>query len=154
MKAVFNGSLMLCTIDGANIEICDRCGHENMFEFGLTAEEVERIKQRGYNAIEYYIGNEKIRKVIDKLNYGVNGESFNDISDYLLGYSDYKDSYMCLADFLSYLDAHYQMDREYADQDLWNEKSLRSISAMGYFSSDRAIEDYAQKIWSLSKNEE
>ena len=154
MKAVLNGSLMLCTIDGANIEICDHCGHENMFEFGLTAEEVEKIKQRGYNAMEYYIGNECVRRVIDKLNVGVNGESFADIADYLLGHSDYKDSYMCLADFMSYLEAHYNMDREYADQENWNQKSLKSIAAMGYFSSDRSIEEYAQKIWSLSKNEE
>lgn len=154
MKAVLNGALMLCTVDGANIEICDKCGHENMYEFGLVSSEVEHIKYRGYNAMEYYIGSEKVRIVIDKLQSGINGEFFGDVADYLLGITDYKDSYMCLADFEAYLEAHYQMDREYQDKDLWNKKSLESISAMGYFSSDRAIEEYSQKIWSLSKNEE
>lgn len=154
MKAVLNGALMLCTIDGANIEICDVCGHENMFEFGLTADEVEKIKNRGYNAMDYYIGSERVRSVIDKLNAGIAGESFSDIGDYLLGHSDYKDSYMCLADFDSYIDMHYKMDKAYADQDEWNKKSLRAISQMGFFSSDRAIEEYAQKIWSLKKNDE
>lgn len=154
MKAVINGALMLCTIDGANIEICDTCGHENMFEFGLTADEVEKIKNRGYNAMDYYIGSERVRSVVDKLNAGIAGESFSDIVDYLLGHSDYKDSYMCLADFDAYIDAHYKMDKVYADQEEWNKRSLRAISAMGFFSSDRAIEEYAQKIWHLQKNEE
>ena len=154
MKAVLNGSLMICTVDGANIEIADSCGHDNMFEFGLTAEEAEKIKNRGYVAMDYYIGSERVRSVIDKLNFGVNGESFSDMVDYLLGHSDYKDSYMCLADLDSYIDAHYKMDREYADQENWNRKSLEAIASMGYFSSDRSIEEYVKKIWNLEKNEE
>lgn len=154
MKAVANGALMLGTVDGANIEIGDKVGHENTYDFGLLADDVERIKNRGYNATEYYINSEKVRSVIDKLNNGLGGESFSDIVDYLLGHSNYKDSYMCLADFDSYIDAHYKMDREYADKELWNKKSLRCIASMGYFSADRAIEEYVSKIWNLKKNEE
>ena len=154
MKAVLNGALMLCTIDGANIEIADHCGHETQFEFGLVADEVEKIKNRGYNAMEYYIGSERVRSVIDKLNAGVGKESFSDIADYLLGHSDRKDSYMCLADLDSYIDAHYKMDKAYSNKELWNKNSLHSISQMGYFSSDRSIEDYVEKIWGLKKNEE
>jgi starch phosphorylase len=154
MKAVMNGALMLCTVDGANIEIASACGRENSFEFGLLADEVEKTKNRGYNAIDYYIGSEKVRSVIDKLSSGVGGETFTDIVDYLLGHSAYKDSYMCLADFDSYIDAHYKMDKVYADQEVWNKKSLHSIASMGIFSSDRSIEEYAQKIWHLTKNEE
>lgn len=154
MKAVLNGSLMLCTIDGANIEICDHCGHENMFEFGLTAEDAEKIKSRGYNAMEYYIGSEPIRKVVDKLGSGIGGEQFTDIVDYLLGHSANRDVYMCLADFNEYIEAHNKMDKVYKDKLEWNKKSLHSIASMGYFSSDRSVEEYVQKIWFLTKNEE
>lgn len=153
MKAVMNGARMICTVDGANIEIADHTGHENHFEFGLLADEVEKIKSRGYNAMEYYISSEKVRSVIDKLNAGIAGESFSDIADYLLGHSDRKDIYMCLADLDSYIDAHFKMDQAYNDKLAWNKASLHSISKMGYFSSDRSIEDYAQKIWNLRKNE-
>jgi starch phosphorylase len=153
MKAVENGALMMCTVDGANIEIAEKVGNENTYEFGLLADEVEKIKNRGYNAMEYYIASEKVRSVVDKLNAGLGGESFSDIVDYLLGHADYKDSYMCLADFESYLEAHYKMDREYADQEWWNKKSLHCIASMGYFSSDRSIEEYVSKIWHLKRNE-
>jgi len=153
MKAVANGALMMCTVDGANIEIADKVGVENTYEFGLLADEVEKIKSRGYNATEYYIASDKVRSVVDKLNAGLGGESFSDIVDYLLGHSNYKDSYMCLADFDSYIEAHYKMDREYADREWWNKKSLHCIASMGYFSSDRSIEDYVSKIWHLKRNE-
>ncbi len=152
MKAVMNGARMICTVDGANIEIADHCGHETQFEFGLLADEVEKIKNRGYNAMEYYISSEKVRSVIDKLNSGIGNENFSDIADYLLGHADHKDSYMCLADLDSYIDAHYKMDKAYADKEAWNKASLHAISKMGYFSSDRSIEDYVEKIWGLTKN--
>lgn len=153
MKAVLNGARMMCTVDGANIEISEKCGVGVSFEFGLTADEVEKVKSRGYNAMEYYINNEKVRSVIDKLSSGIGGDSFSDIVDYLLGHADYKDSYMCLADFDSYIDAHYRMDEEYKDKLEWNKKSLQSVASMGFFSSDRAVEEYAAKIWQLEKNE-
>lgn len=154
MKAVANGALMLCTVDGANIEIAEKVGNENAFEFGLLADEVERIKSRGYNATDYYISSERVRSVVDTLSVGLGGESFTDIVDYLLGHSDQKDSYMCLADLDAYIDAHYKMDREYADKDWWNKKSLHCIASMGYFAADRSIEEYVSKIWKLTKNEE
>ena len=154
MKAVMNGARMICTVDGANIEIADHCGHDTQFEFGLLADDVEKIKNRGYNAMDYYIASEKVRSVIDKLNAGVGNENFSDIADYLLGYSDRKDVYMCLADLDSYIEAHYKMDKAYADKFAWNKASLHAISKMGFFSSDRSIEDYVEKIWHLTKNEE
>ncbi len=149
MKAVANGALMLCTVDGANIELADHCGHENEFEFGLSADDVEKHFIRGYNAMDYYIGNERVRCVIDKLSSGLGGEQFTDIVDYLLGHADYKDSYMCLADFDSYITAHFNMDKVYADRERWNKMSLQSIANVGFFSSDRAIEEYAKEIWHL-----
>ena len=152
MKAVLNGALMMCTSDGANIEISDECSHENAFEFGLTADEVDKIKSRGYNATEYYIASERVRSVLDKMNVGLAGEPFADLVSYLLGHSNYKDSYMCLADFDAYLDAYEKMDKIYRDKELWNKKVLHCISSMGQFSSDRAIQEYVDKIWHLTKD--
>ena len=152
MKAVLNGALMMCTCDGANIEIADECSHENSYEFGLRADDVDRIKSRGYNATEYYINSARVRSVVDKMSAGIGGESFADLVGYLLGHTDYKDSYMCLADFDSYIDAYERMDKEYSDQEFWSKKTLHCIASMGLFSSDRAIEEYATKIWKLKKN--
>lgn len=151
MKAVINGALMMCTSDGANIEISDECSHENAFEFGLSSDEVDKIKSRGYNATDYYINSERVRSVLDKMNIGVGGESFSDLVSYLLGHANYKDSYMCLADFDAYLDAYERMDKAYTDQEFWNKKVLHCISSMGQFSSDRAIQEYIEKIWHLTK---
>lgn len=151
MKAVINGALMMCTSDGANIEISDECSHENAFEFGLSSDEVDKIKSRGYNATDYYINSERVRSVLDKMNIGVGGESFADLVSYLLGHSNYKDSYMCLADFDAYLDAYERMDKAYIDQEFWNKKVLHCISSMGQFASDRAIQEYVDKIWHLTK---
>lgn len=150
MKAVINGALMMCTSDGANIEISDECSHENAFEFGLTSEEVDKIKSRGYNATDYYISSERVRIVLDKMNAGIGGESFADLVGYLLGHTSYKDYYMCLADFDSYIDAYDKMDITYKDQEFWNKKVLNCISAMGQFSSDRSIKEYVEKIWHLT----
>ena len=152
MKAVLNGALMMCTSDGANIEISDECSHENAFEFGLTAEEVDKIKSRGYNATEYYIASERVRSVLDKMNMGLGGESFADLVSYLLGHSNYKDSYLCLADFDAYIDAYEKMDKVYQDKQFWNKKVLHCISSMGQFSSDRSIQEYVDKIWHLTKD--
>lgn len=150
MKAVINGAIMMCTSDGANIEIADQCKHDNCFEFGLTSDEVDRIKSMGYNATEYYITSTRVRSVLDKMNIGVGGESFADLVSYLLGNSSYKDSYMCLADFDAYLDAYYKMDKVYKDEMLWNKKALYSVASMGEFASDRAIQEYAKGIWHLT----
>ena len=152
MKAVLNGALMLCTTDGANIEIMEHCGRDNHFEFGLKAHEIEDLKNKGLNPVEYYKSSEIVKVVIDKLNAGVGRESFSDIADYLLGRSEQRDPYMCLADLDSYIDAHYKMDKVYANKKEWARRSLMSLSKMGYFSSDRAIDEYANKIWKLKKN--
>lgn len=151
MKAVMNGALMLHTKDGANIEIVEKCGEKNSFAFGLTTEEVENVWSNGYNPRYYYNKSEAIRKVISMLNEGFMGESFKDISDYLLGESNYKDIYMCLADFDSYLEAHMAMDKVYRNKKNWYSKAIHNISCMGYFSADRAIEEYVNKVWKLKK---
>jgi len=151
MKAVLNGALMICTTDGANIEIMEHCGKENHFEFGLKAHEIEELKTRGSNPVDYYYSSDIVKIVIDKLTLGVGRENFSDIADYLLGRSELRDPYMCLADLESYIGAHFMMDKAYQDKKGWAKKCLLSISKMGYFSSDRAIIEYADKIWKLKK---
>ena len=150
MKAVINGALMLCTIDGANIEICEKCDRENMFEFGLTADEVEKIKSTGYNAMDY-MSSSSVRSVLDSLTQGIGGEKFEDIVHYLLGTSGNRDVYMCLADFDSYISTYYKLDKVYKNKREWNRRCLHAIASMGYFSSDRAILEYAKNIWKIDK---
>ena len=140
---------MLCTSDGANIEICDKCGRDNMFEFGLKSYEVEKIMSHGYNAIKYYEESEKVRVVINKLKSGIGGEKYDDIASYLLGKTSERDVYMCLADFDEYILTHFEMDRVYKDKREWNRRVLHSVANMGYFSADRSITEYAHKIWKL-----
>lgn len=149
MKAIANGALMIDTIDGANIEIMEKCGIDNSFPFGLTVEEKQHIDEMGYNPMEYYNKDERIRCVISYLDNGFNGESFHDLSQYLLGETSYRDNYMCLADFSDYLRADALMDMTYRNEMEWYRKTLLSIARSYYFSSDRSIKDYADKIWKL-----
>jgi len=149
MKAIFNGALMMDTIDGANIEIMEKCGIDNSFSFGLTVKQKKRIDEEGYHPIDYYNNDERIRRVITYLDNGFNGESFHDISQYLLGETSYRDYYMCLADFADYLRADALMDMTYRNGVEWYRKTLLSISRNYHFSSDRSIKEYAKKIWKL-----
>ena len=151
MKAVMNGAVMLCTLDGANAEIMDVCGKDGSFVFGLTPDEVEETYRTGYNPIDIYNSNPKIMGVIDALNYGFNGEGFGDVSAYLLGTANHNDNYMCLADFEDYLCAHDRMDALYRKPLEWAKVILKNIANMGYFSSDRAVLEYIDKIWHLTK---
>lgn len=151
MKAVMNGALMIHTQDGANIEIAEQCGEKNSFAFGLSPKQVEEMWTNGYDAKYYYNTNPAIQKVISMLNEGFDGESFADIASYLLGETSYKDIYMCLADFESYLDAHERMDKVYKNKKNWYSKAIHNIANMGFFSSDRAINEYAEKVWKIKK---
>ena len=154
MKAVMNGALMMCTYDGANAEIAKHCGGGGEFMFGLSPAEVEQIWADGYKPIDIYNQSRRIMAVIDALNHGFNGERFDDIASYLLGTlhdNDKNDKYMCLADFIGYLVAHEEMDKLYRDPNKWAKAVLRNISNMGYFSSDRAIEEYVDKVWQLTR---
>lgn len=149
MKFMINGAITFGTLDGANIEILENVGEENIFIFGMKAKEVNALWRRGYDAHEFYERSDRIKKVIERLNRGFNGKSFAHISDYLLNNYPVSDPYMCLADFDSYVDKHFEMDRIYQDQKRWNQMSLMNICNAGIFSADRAIREYAEKIWKL-----
>ncbi len=152
MKFMINGAITLGTLDGANVEIKGECGDDNIFIFGMTADEVATAWKLGYDPKSFYTENEDIRKVIDMLVEGFNGESFKDIADYLLYSGNVPDPYMCLADFDSYIKAHEKMDKAYQDRKLWNKMSLNNIGSAGFFAADRSIEKYAKEIWGLTKH--
>ena len=150
MKFMINGALTVGTLDGANVEIAEHVGEENIFIFGLKAEEVKEIWRNGYNSSAYYNRNPALKKVIEALNSGFNGESFAEISNYLLRSSPVADPYMCLADFESYCKTQEAVSALYrTNKAAWNKKSLMNIAAAGFFSADRAVRDYAENIWDL-----
>ena len=148
MKFMINGALTIGTFDGANVEMCEQVGKQNMFIFGLNSSEVDDEWKKGYRPIDIYNQNPKVKRVIDMLKKGFAGEKFDDIAKYLIE-GDRPDPYMCLIDFDSYLEAYYRMDETYKDKDLWNKMSLINIAKAGFFASDRCIEEYAKNIWDL-----
>ncbi len=151
MKLMINGALTIGTLDGANVEMQEATGKENMFIFGLTASEVEQLWLSGYRSASFYANNERLKRIINQLTVGFGGESFADIATYLLGGYGVADPYMCLADFESYRTTHEAMMKAYQNKDHWNRMSLYNIAAAGHFAADRSIEEYAQRIWKLKK---
>lgn len=143
MKLMLNGALTLGTLDGANVEICDAVGEENMFLFGMKTPEVMELKKKGYQPMDYIFNNEALRDAVGMVGQGVGDKTFREISDSL-----YKqDPYMVLADFSDYQVAQHTASSVYADQMKWNRMSLLNIAGAGIFSSDRAVGDYARDIW-------
>ena len=148
---MINGAVTFGTLDGANVEIAERVGDDNIFIFGMKKDEVSELWRRGYNAKYYYENNYVIKRVLDRLDRGFNGKSFSNIKNYLLNQYPVADPYMCLADFDDYMKVYYEMDEAYKDKERWNKMSLVNIARSGIFSSDRSIEEYAKNIWNLKK---
>ena len=142
MKFMINGALTLGTLDGANVEIHDAVGDDNMFLFGLTTPEVVRLKANNYNPMNYYMNNHVIKRAIDELN----STRFSHIAKNLTE----QDPYMVLADFADYKAAQERASKLYADKTQWNKVSLTNIANAGIFAADRSIRDYADGIWKLS----
>ncbi|MBE5752651.1 MAG: glycogen/starch/alpha-glucan phosphorylase [Clostridiales bacterium] len=150
MKFMINGALTIGTLDGANVEMSEKVGNDNIFIFGLKSDEVNEIWRNGYSSSVYYNSDPMLRKIIEALIVGFNGESFADIANYLLTGSPIADPYMCMADYQSYNITQQKMSMLYAtDKRSWNQKALRNIAAAGYFAADRSIKEYAENIWDL-----
>lgn len=150
MKFMINGAVTLGTMDGANIEIHQNVGDENIFLFGLLANEVEELCSRGYNPTHYYMNDSRIKRIIDNLRSGINGVRFNELADSLtIGRGSAADPYMVLADFDSYVKAQNNVDLTYKDAEKFNRMSLMNIANSGFFSADRAVKEYADRIWNL-----
>ena len=148
MKMSLNGALTIGTLDGANIEIMDEVGRENIFIFGLTAAEVEQKRWEGYDPWQSYHENEELRRVLDMIGSGFfspqNPNEFRPIVDALLQGGDY---YLLLADYAAYVAAQDEVSRTFADRDRWTRMSILNTANMGKFSSDRSVMEYAEKIW-------
>ena len=146
MKFMMNGALTVGTLDGANVEMHERLGDENMFLFGLHADEVVRLKREGYAPQKLYARDENLRAVIDKLKAGFSdGVSYDDLASRLL----MNDEYMLLQDFASYCAAEQRMADTYARSEEWNRMSLINIARSGIFAADRAVAQYADTIWQV-----
>ena len=145
MKLMLNGALTLGTLDGANIEIKDQVGIDNIFIFGMTADEVLAKQAQGYNPEEYCANNEVIDRAIAKMYNGINNCKFDEVANSL----KFKDPYMVLADFDAYQSAQQYASECYKSPDKWNKMSLHNIAGAGIFSADRSVEDYARDIWKL-----
>ena len=147
MKFMINGALTFGTLDGANVEITEQVGEENIFLFGNKTEEVNELWARGYNPRWYYENKERIKRTLDRLDYGFAGQSFHHIKEYLIN----SDPYMCLADFEDYVRVHEKMTEVYKDRRKWNQMSLINIAKAGIFSADRSVTEYAENIWKTEK---
>jgi starch phosphorylase len=149
MKFMMNGALTIGTYDGANVEINQQVGDENMFLFGLRAEEVQKLRS-SYNSRAIYNSDPEIAQAIDMIRNNVfsvlTPGIFDPIVRSLLDYNDY---YMLLADLRSYIDAQDRLDATYRDKTKWNEMSLVNIARSGLFSSDRSVAEYARDIWKV-----
>ena len=151
MKLALNGALTLGTLDGANVEIREEVGADNIFIFGLTVEEVEALRARGYRPHDLYQADEELRAVIDWLgsDYWTPGEhgAFAAVHGTLLNDGD---PYLVLADFRSYCEAQARVDAAYRDPAKWARMAILNTARMGKFSSDRTIREYAREIWNLA----
>ena len=151
MKFMINGAVTFGTMDGANVEICDSVGSDNIFIFGMSTKEVDDLWAKGYNSTYYYNNSMELRKIIDRLKKGFAGKSFENIATYLLTSGGVADQYMCLADYENYFEVYKQMDKVYKNKLQFQKMSLVNISEAGRFAADRSIEDYARDIWHLKK---
>jgi starch phosphorylase len=137
-------------MDGANVEMHEIVGDENIFIFGLLTEEVQRLYQTGYSPTSYYQSNPDIKRIIDSLRAGIGGVGFSEIADSLtIGRNGVADPYMVLADFDSYRKKQLEVNNVYSDREKWNRMSLINIAKSGFFSSDRSVKEYANRIWKI-----
>ena len=150
MKLMINGAVTLGTLDGANVEISERVGKDNIFLFGMNSSEAEELARHGYSPYDYMNSDRDIKAVIDMLTSNVLGARFDDIANSLVT-NAYKtaDKYMILADFRSYVDTQKRVSETYLDKEKFGNMSLVNIAKSGVFSSDRAIKEYSEKIWNI-----
>ena len=143
MKLMLNGAVTLGTLDGANVEICNAVGEDNIFLFGMKTPDVEALRRSGYHPMNYVTNNPALKNAIDMIQYGVNGKDFSEITSSLINV----DPYMALADFADYQNAQRRSAQVYADKTAFAKMSLMNISGAGIFSADRAVQEYAENIW-------
>ena len=145
MKFALNGALTIGTLDGANVEMLEEVGKDNIFIFGLTVEQVQELLAKGYRPKDFYESNDDLRRVLDLIQSGFfsqKGLIYLSV-DKLLS----NDSYLLLADFADYVKTQKEVEKLYLDKKAWAEKAILNVARMGKFSSDRTINQYAKEIW-------
>ena len=153
MKLMINGAITLGTYDGANIEIHQQVGDDNIFIFGMREEEVRSlVASHSYSPYEYMMNDSNLYRVMKQLSSDVDGNNFNDIANLITnGSGGNPDQYFLLADFESYRQAQEKVQSAWRDRDKWNGMSLVNIAKSGIFSADRSVNEYAERIWGLKK---
>jgi starch phosphorylase len=151
MKLALNGAITIGTLDGANIEIAEEVGEDNIFIFGLTVDEVKALDKEGYNPYKYYENNNEIKACLDWLDtdYFTPGNA-GELSSIKQSFLEGGDPYKVLADFESYSEAHSALGVAYQDKKRWAKMAILNTALMGKFNSDRSIEDYVKNIWFLT----
>jgi glycogen/starch/alpha-glucan phosphorylases len=147
MKFALNGALTIGTDDGANVEIRELVGDENFFLFGMSEPEVEALWARGYTPSEFYQKDESLRRAIDLIASGAFSGGDSSVFEPLMSNLLYDDRFMVLADFSSYLEAQAKVDAAYKDQEAWTRSAILNVARCGFFSSDRSMRDYIDRIW-------
>ena len=150
MKFALNGALTIGTLDGANIEILEEVGEDNIFTFGLTAEEAHNLRATGYDPWKYYNENLELKRTIDMISDGFfspeEHSRYRPIADALLRGGDH---FLLLADFASYIECQERVDKEFLNPGEWARKAIINVANMGKFSADRTIHAYAKEIWNI-----
>jgi len=153
MKFMLNGGLTIGTLDGANVEMAEEMGMDNIFIFGMTVEDVDVVKE-SYDGKLYYDDIPELKQVLDMISAGFfshgNKDTFKDIVDNLL----YHDRFLTLADFASYINTQDLVSKTYTDTALWAKMAIHNIASSGKFSSDRTISEYAKDIWGVKPSYE
>ena len=145
---MMNGALTIGTLDGANVEICEAVGRENIYIFGLNTHEVDELWRNGYYSRNFYHSSPVLKSVVDRFYSPIGNSDFSHIADYLINSSHgVSDPFMCLADFDSYLYTYKNALSDYKNKEEWARKSLINTAKSGIFSSDNSINKYAKEIW-------
>ena len=149
MKFALNGALTIGTMDGANVEIREEVGDDNIFIFGLLADEVVKLKSNGYNPKEYYEKNAELKQVVDMIATNFfNPKEFGIFDDMIRGLMNV-DYYLLFADYQSYIDAQDRVAELYKKKGEWTKKAIYNVARVAKFSSDRSVQEYAEKIWKV-----
>jgi len=149
---MMNGALTIGTMDGANVEMCEEMGRENMFVFGMVEDEVEALRQSGYNAWDYYNKLPELKQVIDQISSGFfssgDPDVFKDVINVLMNH----DRFFALADYEAYIKCQDEVNAVYSNPAEWAKMCLMNIASGGKFSSDRTIAEYATDLWGVKPN--
>ena len=150
MKLSMNGALTIATLDGANIEIRDAVGHENFFLFGNTEDELQQIRASGYRPYEYYQNDPELKAAIDLIDSGIFSHGDGGFYKMLTNSLKQQDEFMLFADYRQYLDMQHKVVELFQDKKTWTRQSILNVARIGKFSSDRAVKEYAEKIWDVT----